>query len=452
VSRENGMLRDARRERRYLHVGRVTVYPRGASWHLYYREGGKVVRVRIGPDRDEAERRAAEVNGQLANGAPSVFGFEKVTVEDLRKLWLEHHDLVLRSSPATMKRYRTASAHLVKFLRERHPGVTADAFTPRIAEELVKYLRQTAVALNGHSSKRQRRLMDKGVVYILCTCRSLFNYAKKRRHLPPYAENPFAELGIERMKIEDTLPKTLLSRAEEVAFLEACNPWQFRVFAIMAFTGMRSGELSHLLIEDVDFTSRVLHIRNHPELGWRTKTRNELRIFLTDDLLAVVRDAAGNRKHGPLILARKFAGGQALPPLAGLSTGELAKEFTGYMAAPVESSGPMSARERTAEQIDRFWRDLGATHHKKIRLEFIRVAKRIGRRDLSCPKLWRHQMATAMQEADVDPFARKEIIGHTRLETTGIYTHTSLAVLGQQMAKVERLRGEALGVVKRRLG
>lgn len=112
----------------------------------------------------------------------------------------------------------------------------------------------------------------------------------------------------------------------------------------------------------------------------------------------------------------------------------------------------MSTRERAAEQIDRFWSDLGATTHKKIRLEFIRVARRIGRRDLSCPKLWRHQMATAMQEADVDPFARKEIIGHTRLETTGIYTHTSLAVLGQQMAKVEHLRGPVLGVIRKRLG
>jgi hypothetical protein len=242
----------------------VTIFARGGSWCLYYREKGKVVRVSIGRDRREAERRAAEINAQLTNGAPSMFGFEKITVEALRKLWLEQHELVMVS-------------------------------------------------------------------------------------------------------------KVLLNRSEEAAFLEACDPWQ-------------------------------------------------------------------------------YADGQALPPLAGLSLGELAKDLRDRLAVPEAARGEVSARELTALKIDKLWREMGASNHKKFRLEFMRVARRIGRPDLSCPKLWRHQMATAMQEADVDPFARKEIIGHTRLETTGIYTHTSLAVLGQQMSKVGKMRVPVLEVVRKRLG
>lgn len=93
---------------------------------------------------------------------------------------------------------------------------------------------------------------------------------------------------------------------------------------------------------------------------------------------------------------------------------------------------------------------MGAITPKEVRREFIRVARKIGRRDLTCPKLWRHQMATAMQEASVDPFARKEIIGHTRLETTALYTHTREATLGREIAKVVQLRADTINTVRAR--
>ena len=50
---------DRRKSRRNIHVGEVSVFFRGASWHIYYRENGKIRRIRIGHDRKEAERRAA---------------------------------------------------------------------------------------------------------------------------------------------------------------------------------------------------------------------------------------------------------------------------------------------------------------------------------------------------------------------------------------------------------
>ena len=34
------ILRDRRRSKKYIHVGKVTVYPRAASWHIYFRENG----------------------------------------------------------------------------------------------------------------------------------------------------------------------------------------------------------------------------------------------------------------------------------------------------------------------------------------------------------------------------------------------------------------------------
>ena len=57
-------------------------------------------------------------------------------------------------------------------------------------------------------------------------------------------------------------------------------------------TGLRPGELCHLLVEDVDFGTSIIHVRNRPELGWKTKAHSERRIFLFDELLDVVRRAA----------------------------------------------------------------------------------------------------------------------------------------------------------------
>lgn len=62
------VLRDRRGSPRNIHVGQVSVFRRAASWCIYYRENGKPRKFRIGPDRREAEQRAAEINAQLAHG------------------------------------------------------------------------------------------------------------------------------------------------------------------------------------------------------------------------------------------------------------------------------------------------------------------------------------------------------------------------------------------------
>ena len=121
--------RDGRWTPGYIHIGRVTVYPRGRSWYLYYREGGVERRVRIGRDRREAECHAAEVNAQLVCGIRSTFQFERIGIRELVRKWLEHHELVKRSSMRTIDRYRTAIAHLVRFAHDRWPSLTIDTLT-----------------------------------------------------------------------------------------------------------------------------------------------------------------------------------------------------------------------------------------------------------------------------------------------------------------------------------
>src|SRR5690349_15797050 len=100
-------------------VGRVKAFRRGKVWYLYYFENGRRWRPRIGPDHDAARQMAAQINGQLEVGAPAALSFEAITISALRESWLNHHDQVRRSSLVTIDRYRTATDHLLRFLKTR---------------------------------------------------------------------------------------------------------------------------------------------------------------------------------------------------------------------------------------------------------------------------------------------------------------------------------------------
>ncbi len=183
--------------------------------------------------------------------------------------WLRHHEQVLRSSVQTINRYRTASKHLLDFVEKSHVPRTPSHFRSQYAEEFVRHLRTIQVAPNGHPNSKNRPLLDKGVKFILETCRAMFNFAMKRRHLSPYAENPFSVIDLDRIPVENRRPISVFSADEERQFFEQCDDRQFPIFATLAMAGMRPGELCHLLLpEDVDLVHSLLMIQNKPKLGW----------------------------------------------------------------------------------------------------------------------------------------------------------------------------------------
>jgi len=53
-------------------VVKVTVYWHHGTWWLYYSEGGERIRRKVSASRLDAEQVAAQVNGQLAQGAPTL--------------------------------------------------------------------------------------------------------------------------------------------------------------------------------------------------------------------------------------------------------------------------------------------------------------------------------------------------------------------------------------------
>jgi site-specific recombinase XerD len=413
-------------------VGRVLAYLCGKVWYLCYHDNGQRHRPRVGPDREAARQLAAQINAQLEVGAPAALSFEPLSLPELRRRWLEHHEQVLRSSVQTINRYRTATDHLLCFLQQ-HPVRHVSQFRNSHAERFVHHLRALRVSPNGHAHTARRPLMDKGLRYVLECCRALFNYAARRRHLPPYADNPFATLQIERIPVEQTRPITLFTAEQERAFLEACDDWQFPLFLTLLLTGLQPGELTHLLLpEDLDLEARLLRVRNKPRLGWQVKTRNEREIPLVPVLAEVLRRHLGGRGTGPVFRRRCFRGGPAefldKPNLTALE-----REWSRQLALHEEAAGRPLSRAERARLGRGLWRDLGAVKEDRVRVEFMRLTRRIGLPSCTAPKMLRHLFATALQEGRVDPLIRNELMGHPAagertpghgLGMAAVYTHT----------------------------
>jgi integrase len=437
----------ARADRR-RRIGRVSIYPHRRRWWVYYREHGRPVRKAIADDRAAAEQVAAQINLELTASAPTLFSFRPVPVDQLQCSFIDYHEYVVRSSLATVNRYRTATQHLVNF----SAGSDLNAHDIEV-EAFVRYLRNVRVSPNGHANARRRPLRDNGVRYILETCRSMYAYAAKRRHLPPYTENPFSGLGGKRTRVEDAKPVFVFDRESELAFLKSADLWGFHVHFLLAKLGLRPGELVRLLIEDVDLAGDWLHVRSRPELGAHTKTRRERAIPLIAEVATVLKSFIGDRAAGPIVLRQKAD--LTNLPLAGQDARRLADATRRRVAAAeVDRDEPLD--RRAVARIHRsVWRDAGATRLERLRTSFISTAAKCGLTETTCPKSWRHTFATLLQDANVDPLIRQLTLGHAPPSTfgmgalgmTSVYTHTRPETQRREIERALRLWPESLKLV-----
>jgi len=417
-------------------VGRVRAYRRKRVWYLCYFEHGKRRQPRVGPDKQAARQLAAQINAQLEVGTATALDFEPISIAKLRDAWLANHEHVRRSSLPTIARYRTATQHLINYIEQVQPVRRASDLRPQHAEQFVRYLRELQVAPNGHPRAARRRLRDNGVKYILETCSALFNYAHRHRHLSPYAENPFRTLEVGRMPVEDARPIIVMDQALERRFLEACDDWQFPVFLTLLLTGLRPGELVRLVVpDDLDLASGWLYVRNKPRLGWCVKTRCEREVPLVPVLADVLRHATRGQPAGPSFRRRQYSLG-LVPLLAGRPALDLEREVV--QRASASSGSDRSAFRRAASSV---WRDMGYVRTDWVRLEFIRIMRAIEHAELTAPKILRHGFATILQDANVDPLIRNQLMGHAPMSTavggglgmTAAYTHTRAETKRRQL-------------------
>jgi integrase len=414
-------------------VGNVSAYLHHGAWWLYYRDSGRPIRRKVADARDDAEKLAAQVNAQVTAGSPTLLSFSSIDVSTLRQQFLEYHEHVLRSSFGTVRRYRAATQHLENFINEQARPPQAHQIRP---DAFVAYLRTIEVAPNGHKNTAKRKLRDKGVQFILETCRAMYNFALKRRHLPPYTGNPFLELPLDRLRIQDAKPIFVFDAQTELAFFKAALDWAFPIHFTLAKTGLRIGELVHLLIEEVDLEAGWLYVRNKTALGWRVKTGAERMIPLLSEVVTVLRSVIGSRRAGPVFIRERLA---SRCPVLVADRAELERAYHERQQA-VEKP---CARAELLRVARRTWWDAGIVKADAVRTSFIRITDRIGHPEATCPKSWRHSFATLLQDANVDPLIRQQTLGHAPTTGKGLgmttnYTHTRPETQREQIEQALR--------------
>ncbi len=432
-------------------IGRVSYYLHHGAWFLYYLEyqdGVKVQRrPKVAETEEEAAQIAAQVNAQLASSSPTLYSFKAISFSNLRESFLNHHENVVKSSPATIRRYRSATQHLENYCNECCRSDLAHSIR---ADHFVAWLRRQKISPNGHPNTAKRALRDKGLRFILEVCRSVYIYAAQQRYLPPNFGNPFSKLNLERMKIEDAKPIFVFDAASELHFFQQADDWTFPIHFTLAKAGLRTGELIHLLIEDVDLENGWLHIRNKPELHWKVKTRRERSVPLIKEVVAVLRRVIGNRTSGPVFIRHQFdAFSSELGNRDQLTLEDVLQQRISHVASESHTFLSQTMEEKHARSV---WRESGVIRSERVRTSFIRTAKAAGLKQSTCPKSWRHTFATLLQDANVDPLIRQITLGHKPSEDarsgglgmTGVYTHTRATTQKREIERALRLWPQSL--------
>ncbi len=441
-------------------IGRVSVYPHHDQQWMYYRDRGDPIRRAVGASRPQAEAVASLINARLvaeaagldvqamiAEWLPRPAGVAAIVTRlaPLQRAWLEHHENALFSARGTIDRYRTATDHLL-----RHAGDDADPAAIDVGA-FVTHLRKVDISPNGHANTAKRRLRDKGLVYILKTCRTMFRHGQRHGLIPETARNPFSAYPIERIVIRDKKPVFVFTAAQEEAFFRCATGQAFTMNMVLAKTGLRPAELTHTLVEDLDLATGWLHVRSKPELGWMTKTNRERAVPLIDEIARLLQVHLGDRTARLVFVRANDL------PLVGVDRHGLATTASSRLSAITGADhGQRDAEER---MYARLWRDAGVVATDWIRTVFIRLAAAASLpAHATCPKSWRHTFATVLQQANVDLLIRQETLGHKRsdpsagaLGMTGVYTHTDPQTQHDQITAAMRLRPAALTLIPRQL-
>jgi integrase len=430
---EQGHTRDVKVER----IGPVTIYKRGGAYYLYYREGGSTQRPRVDGNLAVARATASKVAAALADRRPSPIGHRRTSPEQMVAGYLDYIISVQKLALRTQDRYRAALERFLEFCKSARI-VALDAVAESTVEDFVRWLRGQTRARNGAATGKRDVYKLGGVKFILSTCRTAFNWAARRRMLPPYAENPFARFPIEKLRDRDAGDdgSCVFTPAQEKAFFEACSDWQRGIFTTLAAYGLRVGELTHLLIEDVDLVAGSIAIRSKPELFWSVKSGRRRRVPLVPRIRELLEQLIGDRKAGIVFLNEKFLSGEVQPARSFASP----RAFQAHLqkiVADLVAADPNATERAKRGAVKAFCRTMGQIPEKRVRGEFMKLTREIGCPEFTRAHDLRHLFSSRAQEAGMNPLMVQELLGHATLDMTRRYTHLGLDAMREALGRLD---------------
>ena len=419
-------------------VGKVTIYKRGFTYYLYFREDGRSVRRGIDGNLATAVATAHKVSASHLENRPSPLGYQRTNPREMVTRFLDYAAQVQKLALRTQDRYRAALDRFLAFTDE--VGITyIDAVSECTVEDFVRWLRSQRRPRNGMRIRKAKldAYATGGIRFILSTCRTAFNWAGRRRMLPPFVENPFSRFGIDKLQDDDDQGEAIriFTPKQEQEFFAACDNWQRPIFTMLAAYGMRVGELNHLLIEDVCFDEQVIHIRSKAEMLWRIKTRRRRNLPITPATARLLRPLIGKRKAGFVLLNRQFVSGESKPPRK-FRDDRAFRHHLQFIIDGVRKADPEASERTCLKAVTSFCRQVGQIPERRFQAEFCRVTRAIGCPELTRVHDLRHLFATRAQEQGINPFIVQQITGHESLSMLGRYTHLGPASARQALQAV----------------
>ncbi len=211
-----------------------------------------------------ALQRATKLSAELADGSyerPLAAAPVRAAADE----YVAHLETQGRA-PKTIVKYRAALDNLVEFLTQ-HKVTTLSQMTHLLFDKF--------------RAGRLGLLHRKTVYCESIIVKQLYKWAKRRRLI---RENPLADYELEKPPREEAA----CPGVEQVdRILAALDDRRRAQVSMLAFTGMRSGELERLQPIDVDLERRWIHIRSR--VGGETKNRKSRKIPIHDRLLAILQ-------------------------------------------------------------------------------------------------------------------------------------------------------------------
>lgn len=217
-----------------------------------------------------------------------------------------------------------------------------------------------------------------------------------------------------------TLPKEnhlrerrVLTESEQNIFMQyACKSKYCIIFELALSTGMRGGEIRGLMWENIDFSKKIIHVKNtliREPGSYRIDTPKTLSssrdIPMLDNVYALLKKQKKMQSEGRLLMGTEWK------TLAGLES----LVFTTNTGAPID-------KEYLKNSIDGIVKKINSDG-----IEFERLTMHT----------FRHTFATRCIEKGMSPQTLKTILGHSKLSMTmDLYAHVLPDTKAKEMQKI----------------